>query len=95
MDDLTSSKAANPFVRSPSLDAEKSLPDTPDVEKEIGNLLEQALSKHSPQIENNVERIRFLDCAVNFSFDRWTARANVRTPGAANVSEFRGFPRAG
>jgi hypothetical protein len=58
MDDSTSSKAANPFVRSPSLDAEKSLPEMPDVEKEIGNLLEHALSKHSPQIENNVERIR-------------------------------------
>ena len=28
------------------------------MEKEISNLIEQAIPKHSPQIENNVERIR-------------------------------------
>ena len=58
MDGSTSSASADHFVRSPSLGAEKSLPETPDVEKEISNLLEQAIPKHSPQIENNVERIR-------------------------------------
>ena len=58
MDDSTSSASAEHFVRSPSLAAEKSLPETPDMEKEISNLIEQAIPKHSPQIENNVERIR-------------------------------------
>ena len=58
MDDLTSSASADRFVRSPSLNAEKSLPEMPDVEKEIGNLLEQAIPKQSPRIEHNVERIR-------------------------------------
>ena len=58
MDDSASSASANHSVRSSFLDAEKSLPETPDVEKEISNLLEQAIPKHSPQIENNVERIR-------------------------------------
>jgi hypothetical protein len=53
MDDSTSSASANHFVRSPSLDAEM-----PDVEKEISNLIEQTIPKHSPQIDNNVERIR-------------------------------------
>jgi hypothetical protein len=32
--------------------------ETSDVEKAISNLIEQASPKHSPQIENNVERIR-------------------------------------
>jgi hypothetical protein len=58
MDDSTSSASADHFVRSPSLDAEKSLPETPDVEKAISNLIEQAIPKHSTQIENNAERIR-------------------------------------
>ena len=58
MDDLTSSVSADRYVRSPSLDAEKSLPEMPDVEKEIGNLLEQATPKQSPRIEHNVERVR-------------------------------------
>jgi hypothetical protein len=58
MDDSTSSASADHFVTSPSLDAEKSLPEMSDVEKEIGNLIEQAIPKHSPRIENNVERIR-------------------------------------
>ena len=58
MDDSTTSAPAHNSVRSPFLDSEKSLPETPDVEKEISNLLEQAIPKHSPQIENNVERIR-------------------------------------
>ena len=51
MDDSTSSASAD----RPSLEA---LPETPDVEKAISNLLEQATPKHSPQIENNVERIQ-------------------------------------
>ena len=51
MDDSTSSASANhSFLRL--------LPETPDVEKAISNLIEQAIPKHSPQIENNVERIR-------------------------------------
>jgi len=58
MDDSTSSAPANHSVKSPFLDADKSLPETPDVEREISNLLEQAIPKHLPQIENNVERIR-------------------------------------
>jgi hypothetical protein len=56
MNDSTSSASADQFVR--SLDAEKSLPETPDVEKEISNLIEQTIPKHAPQIENEVERIR-------------------------------------
>ena len=56
MDASTSSASADHFMR--SLDAEKSLPETPDVEKEISNLIEQTIPKHSPQIENDVERIR-------------------------------------
>ena len=36
----------------------ESLPETPDVEKEIGNLLEQAIPKQPPRIEHNVERVR-------------------------------------
>ena len=58
MDNSTSSASADRFVRSPSLNAEKSLPEMPDVEKEIGNLLEQATPKQSPRIEHNVERVR-------------------------------------
>ena len=50
--------SADHFVRSPPLTAENSLPETPDVEKEISNLIEQAIPKHSPRIENTVERIR-------------------------------------
>ena len=51
MDDSTSSASANqPFLDAPS--------DTLDVEKAISNLIEQASPKLSPQIENNVERIR-------------------------------------
>ena len=52
MDDSTSSASANqPFLDAPS--------DTLDVEKAITNLIERASPKHfSPQIENNVERIR-------------------------------------
>ena len=53
MDASTSSASADHFVRSPSLDAE-----TSDVEKEISNLIEQTIPKHSPQIGNDVERIR-------------------------------------
>jgi hypothetical protein len=52
MDGSTSSASANHSVRSSFLEG------TPDVDKEICNLLEQAIPKHSPQIENNVERIR-------------------------------------
>jgi hypothetical protein len=52
----TSSASADQFVR--SLDAENSLPETPDVEKEISNLIEQTIPKHPPQIQNDVERIR-------------------------------------
>jgi hypothetical protein len=55
MDDSTSSTSANHPGRAPFLDA---LPETPDVEKAISNLIEQAIPKHSPQIDNNVERIR-------------------------------------
>ena len=59
MDDSTSSASADRY-------AEKSLYETPDVEKELGNLLEQAIpnlqeqviAKHSPRIETNVERVR-------------------------------------
>jgi len=51
MDDSTSSASANhQFLEAP--------PETSDVEKAISNLLEQGIPKHSPQIENNVERIR-------------------------------------
>ena len=53
MNPSTSSASADHFVR--SLDAEKSLPETPDVEKD---LMEQTIPKHSPQIANDVERIR-------------------------------------
>ena len=66
-----------------------------NVEKAIANLIEQTKPKLSPQIENNVERIEFLHRPVKFSFNRWTAGANVRTPEPANVSGFRDFPRAG
>jgi hypothetical protein len=52
MDDSRPSASTN---HSPFLDA---LPETPDMEKAISNLIEQALPKHSPQTENNVERIR-------------------------------------
>jgi hypothetical protein len=52
MDDSRPSAFAS---QSPLLDA---LPETPDVEKAISNLIEQAVPKHSPQTENNVERIR-------------------------------------
>ena len=51
MDDSTSSASDNHSVMSP-------LHETSDVEKAISNLIEQAIPKHSPQIENNVERIR-------------------------------------
>ena len=51
MDDSTSSASANhPFLDTPS--------DTLDVETAISNLIEQAIPKHSPRIENTVERIR-------------------------------------
>ena len=53
MNASTSSASADHFAR--SLDAEKSLPGTPDVEKD---LTEQTIQKHSPQIANDVERIR-------------------------------------
>ena len=53
MDGSTSSVSADHFAR--SLDAEKSLPGTPGVEKD---LVEQTIPKRSPQIENDVERIR-------------------------------------
>jgi hypothetical protein len=56
MDASTSSASADQLMR--SLDAEKSLPETSDVEKEISNLIEQTIPKHSPRIENDVERIR-------------------------------------
>ena len=55
MDISTSSASANHPGRAPFLDA---LPETPDVKKAISNLIEQAIPKHSPQIDNNVERIR-------------------------------------
>jgi len=59
MDDSTSSASTDHFVRSPSLAAENSIPETPDMEKAISKLIEQTkISKHSPQIENDVERIR-------------------------------------
>ncbi|MGB7856903.1 MAG: hypothetical protein WBL48_13510, partial [Pseudolabrys sp.] len=57
MDDSASSASANHSVRSSFLDAEKSLPETPDVEKEISNFIDQTIPKRSPQIEN-VARIR-------------------------------------
>src|SRR4249920_693616 len=51
MDDSTSSASVNHrFLEAP--------PETSDVEKAISNLIEQGIPKHSPQIENNVERIR-------------------------------------
>jgi hypothetical protein len=56
MNASTSSASADHFAR--SLDAENSLPETPDVEKEISNLIEQTIPKHPPQIKNDVERIR-------------------------------------
>jgi hypothetical protein len=56
MNALTSSASADDFER--SLDAEKSLPETPDVEKEISSLIEQTIPKRSPPIESEVERIR-------------------------------------
>ena len=56
MNASTSSASADHFAR--SLDAENSLPETPDVEKEIGDLIEQTIPKHPPQIKNDVERIR-------------------------------------
>jgi hypothetical protein len=88
MDDSTSSASANhPFLEAPS--------ETLNVEKAIANLIEQTSPKLSPQIENNVERIQSSITPVKFSFNRWTARANVPAPEPANVSEFRGFPRAG
>src|SRR5262245_39622311 len=52
MDD---SRSSAPASHSPFLD---SLPETPDGEKAIGNLIEQAIPKQSPQTDNNVERIR-------------------------------------
>ena len=55
MDDSTSSAFPNHPLRSSFLEAP---PETPDVEKAISNLLEQAAPKLSPQSENNVERIR-------------------------------------
>jgi hypothetical protein len=55
MDDSTSSTSPNHPVRSLFLDAPH---ETPDMEKAISNLIEQVVPKHSPQIENNVERIR-------------------------------------
>jgi hypothetical protein len=58
MNASTSSASADHFARAQSLDAERSLPETPDVEQEISNLIEQTIPKHSPQIENDVERIR-------------------------------------
>ena len=89
MDDSTSSASDAHSMMSP-------LRGTSDVvEKAITNLIERASPKHfSPQIENNVERIQVLHRPGKFSFNRWTARANVRTSGPTNVSEFRGFPRA-
>ena len=51
MDDSTSSASDNHSVMSP-------LHETSDVEKAISNLIEQAVPKHSPQIENNAERIK-------------------------------------
>jgi hypothetical protein len=55
MDDSTSLASPNHPVRSSFLDAPA---ETPDVEKAISNLMEQAIPKHSHQIENNAERIR-------------------------------------
>ena len=55
MDDSTSLASPNHPVRSSLLDAPA---ETPDVEKAISNLMEQAIPKHSHQIENNAERIR-------------------------------------
>jgi len=55
MDDSTSSASPNHPLRPPYLDAPS---ETRDVEKAISNLIEQASPKLSPQIENNVERIR-------------------------------------
>jgi hypothetical protein len=55
MDDSTSSASSNHPVRPSFLDAP---PETPVVEKAISNLIEQAIPKHSPQIENSAERIR-------------------------------------
>ena len=51
MDNSTSSASDSHSVMSP-------LHETSDVEKAISNLIEQAIPKHSPPIENNVERIR-------------------------------------
>ena len=51
MDDSTSSASDNHSVMSP-------LHETSDVEKAISNLIERAVPKHSPQIENNAERIK-------------------------------------
>src|SRR5262245_17966851 len=58
MDASTSSASADHFVRSSSLDAEKSLSETSDVDKAISNLIEQTKPKNSHKIENDVERIR-------------------------------------
>jgi hypothetical protein len=55
MDDSTSSASANHPVRSTFLEAP---PETPDVEKAISNLMEQAIPRHSPQIGDNAGRIR-------------------------------------
>jgi hypothetical protein len=52
MNASTSSASADHFAR--SLDSEKSLPGTSDVEKDV---IEQTIP-HSPQIANDVERIR-------------------------------------
>src|SRR5262245_3490379 len=53
MDDSTSSASPNHPVRFPDASSE-----TADVEKAIGNLIEQTIPKHSPQTENNAGRIR-------------------------------------
>jgi hypothetical protein len=53
MNASTSSASADHFAR--SLDSEKSLSGTSDVEKDV---MEQTTPKHSPQVANDVERIR-------------------------------------
>ena len=57
MDDSTSSVGANRPVRSSFLETEKSQTETVDVERALGNLIEQAIPKDSVQTKN-VEGIR-------------------------------------
>jgi hypothetical protein len=55
MDDSTSSAPPNHPAESPFLDAPH---ETPDMEKAISTLIERVIPKHSPQMENNAERIK-------------------------------------